>query len=88
MSILEVFGQASGLQTNLNKSCIIPIQCAENSVEEISNIMPCTLAELTCIYLGLPISNKKLSKDDLMPWIEKIVDRLLGWKAALMNKAG
>jgi hypothetical protein len=24
----------------------------------------------------------------LMPWVEKITDKLLGWKAALMNKAG
>jgi hypothetical protein len=88
MAILDAFGQASGLQTNLNKSCIIPIQCAEDSVEEISNAMPCTMAEFPCTYLRLPISNKKLHKADLMPWIEKIADKLPGWKAALMNKAG
>jgi hypothetical protein len=72
----------------LNKSCIIPIQCAENSAEEISNMMPCTVAEFPCTYLKLPISNKQLRKADLMPWVEKITDKLLGWKAALMNKAG
>jgi hypothetical protein len=88
MSILQVFGQASGLQTNLNKSCTVPIQCAENSVQEISNMMPWTLAVFPCTYLGLPISNRKLHKADLMPWIEKIADKLPGWKAALMNKAG
>jgi hypothetical protein len=59
MAILNAFGQASGLQTNLNRSCIIPIQCAEDSVEEISNTMPCRMAEFPCTYLGLPISNKK-----------------------------
>jgi hypothetical protein len=59
MAILDAFGQASGLQTNLNRSCIIPIQCAEDSVEEISNTMPCRMAEFPCTYLGLPISNKK-----------------------------
>jgi hypothetical protein len=88
MAILDAFRQALGLQTNLNKSCIIPIQCAEDSVEEISNTMPCIMAEFPCTYLGLPISNKKLCKADLMPWIEKIVDKLPGWKAGLTNKVG
>jgi hypothetical protein len=34
------------------------------------------------------LSNKKLQKRDLMPWIEKIADKLPCWKAALMNRAG
>jgi hypothetical protein len=87
MAILDTFGHAWGLQTNLNKSCIIPIWCVENIVDEISNMMPCTMAEFPCTYLGLPISNKKLHKANLMPWIEKIADKLPGWKVALMNKA-
>jgi hypothetical protein len=45
MAILDALGHASGLQINLNKSCIIPIQCAENIVEEISCTVPCTMAE-------------------------------------------
>jgi hypothetical protein len=87
MAILNAFGQASGLQTNLNRSCIIPIQCAEDSVEEISNMMPCRMAEFPCTYLGLPISNKK-APQRWFDVFEKIADKLPGWKAALMNKAG
>jgi hypothetical protein len=49
--------------------------------------MPCAMAEFPCTYLGLPISNKKLCKADLTPWIKKIADKLPCWKAALMNKA-
>jgi hypothetical protein len=78
MTILDAFGQALGLQTNLNKSFIILIQCVEDSVEEISNTMPCTMAEFPCTYLGLPISNKKLRKADLTPWIKKIADKVPG----------
>lgn len=40
------------------------------------------------MYLGLPLSNKKLRKIDLMPWVEKIADKLPSWKASLMNRAG
>jgi hypothetical protein len=37
---------------------------------------------------ALLLSNKKLRKNDLMPWIEKIADKLPGWKAVLLNRAG
>jgi hypothetical protein len=86
--ILRVFGEASGLQTNIQKSNIIPISCAEDSLTTIQDILPCTISEFPCKYLGLPLSNKKLRKRDLMPWIEKIADKLPCWKAALMNRAG
>lgn len=38
-------------------------------------------------YLELPISDKKLRRD-MLPWIEKIGDKLPSWKANLMNMAG
>jgi hypothetical protein len=38
--------------------------------------------------LGLPISDKRLTKADLMSWIDKIGNKLPGWKATLMNMAG
>jgi hypothetical protein len=80
----EVGSEASGLQTNIQKSNIIPISCAEDSLTTIQDILPCTILEFPCKYLGLPLSNKKLRKRDLMPWIEKIADKLPCWKAALM----
>jgi hypothetical protein len=38
--------------------------------------------------LGLPLSTKKLSKNDFLSLIDKIVDYLPGWKAALMHPIG
>jgi hypothetical protein len=38
--------------------------------------------------LRLPISNRKLPRSALLPWIEKTGNKLPGWKAALMNMAG
>jgi len=86
--ILNAFGMASGLRTNLHKSSIIPIRCDDVSLEPVRDTLPCTVAEFPCTYLGLPLSNKKLRKADLMPWIEKVADKLPGWKAVLMNRAG
>jgi len=79
---------ASGLQTNLQKSCVIPIQCDEEFHGVVNNTLRCATANFPTTYLGLPISNKKLRKCDLMVWIEKIANKLPGWKASLMTLAG
>jgi hypothetical protein len=86
--ILNIFGSASGLHTNLHKSNIIPINCEDSSILTVSNTLPCTISDFPCTYLGLPLSIKRLRRIDLIPWIEKIADKLPGWKARLMNRAG
>jgi len=86
--LLECFGAASGLHTNLNKSCVVPIHCEDTAIQIVQDTMQCPTKEFPCIYLDLPVSNKKLYKRDLMPWIEKVADRLPSWKASLLSKAG
>lgn len=39
-------------------------------------------------YLGLPLSLTRLKAVDLQPILDKIADRLPGWKAALLDKSG
>ena len=69
--ILNDFGMASVLRTNLNKRSIFPIQCEEGSLMPVRDILPCTEAEFPCTYLGLPLSNKKLRKSDLYLGLRK-----------------
>lgn len=57
-------------------------------MEVIASSMACTTATFPCTYLGLLISNKKLRRCDLLPWIEIIGDKLSRWKASLMNMVG
>jgi hypothetical protein len=42
----------------------------------------------SCKYLGLPLSVKKLTKEQVQPIIDRIADQLPGWKANLMTKIG
>jgi len=87
-ALLQLFGDASGLQTNLQKSCVIPIQCNTNIMERVDSTLHCTVSAFPSNYLGLPISDKKLRKRDLLVWIEKIANKLPGWKAPLLSLAG
>jgi hypothetical protein len=43
-SLLQIFGEASGLHTNLHKSCVIPIQCDSDIVEVVNGNLQCTTA--------------------------------------------
>jgi hypothetical protein len=86
--ILDCFGEASGLVTNLHKSCAIPIRCEDELLQEGCTILQCTLSSFPSNYLGLPISDKKFSRNILMNWVDKIADRLPNWKARLLNLAG
>lgn len=88
MDILCLFGEASGLKTNLQKSSVLPIRCGEQERDTLQQLLPCELSEFPCRYLGLPLSLKKLSRSQIQPIIDWIADRLPGWKAELMTRAG
>jgi hypothetical protein len=86
--VLNIFGTASRLVTNIRKSSVTLIQCQDQDVEVVQTTMPCTVVNFPCRYLGLPLLVRKLSKNDFMLLIDKITDYLSGWKAALMHPAG
>lgn len=68
--LLDIFGHASGLVTNMQKSSVIPIRCSNEELQVISNTLPCEVKEFPCSYLGLPLNVKKPSKADFLTLIE------------------
>jgi hypothetical protein len=87
-TILNLFGHASGLHTNLSKSLVSPIHCSHNEMLLTTEILSCSVKDFSCTYLGLPLSIHKPIKEVLLPLIDKVADRLPGWKTSLMNRAG
>jgi hypothetical protein len=88
MDILRLFGVASGLKTNLQKSKVLPIRCDNHNLEVMQQQLPCALADFPCKYLGLPLALKKLKKEHIQPIIDRMADQLPGWKADLLTRAG
>jgi hypothetical protein len=86
--ILHLFGEASGLKTNIQKSNVFPIHCDEEDLASVQASLPCQLSNFPCKYLGLPLSLKRLSRPQLQSIIDRIAVMLPGWKAVLMTKAG
>jgi hypothetical protein len=87
MDILHVFGKASGLRNNVQKSSVFPIRCSDEE-RNLVQFLPCQVSDFPCRYLGLPLSLKKLTRDQLQPYIDKIADQLPDWKADLLTKPG
>jgi hypothetical protein len=88
LGILNLFGEATGLKTNLQKSNVLPIRCGATELAAMQNLLPCALTDFPCKYLGLPLSLKQLTKEQIQPIIDRIADQLPGWKADLMTKVG
>lgn len=87
-AVLEAFGHASGLRTNLAKSSAAPIHCSTDIMTLTTDILSCEVKEFPCTYLGLPLTIRRPTKDLFLPLIDKVANRLPGWKASLINRAG
>jgi hypothetical protein len=88
LHLLRLFGKASGLHTNVQKSNALPIHCDDQTLAVAKELLPCDFIDFPCKYLGLPLSIKKLTRAQMQSVIDKVASSLLGWMAELMNKAG
>lgn len=59
--ILEIFGQASGLQTNMEKTEIYPIRCESIDIDQVLG-QQSKICNFPCKYLGLPLHKRKLPR--------------------------
>jgi hypothetical protein len=84
--ILDCFGETSGLWVNLQKSSAAPIQCSLETLDLYAQAFPYPIKQLPCIYLGPPLSLKKLRKEDLHSILDKLARKLAFWKAKLLTK--
>jgi hypothetical protein len=85
---IEIFGKATGLVTNFDKSSIHPIRCEGLDLNTILQPFPGACKGFPCRYLGLPLHTRALQKIHVRTLIEKIGQRLPGWKGWLLNHAG
>ncbi|KAM0913734.1 hypothetical protein ACQ4PT_011963 [Festuca glaucescens] len=86
--ILHCFGAALGLIVNFTKSSAAPIRCGAEVTAALAPRFACPIVDLPQPYLGLPLSLRKLRKEDLQPILDKLANKLTFWKARLMTRDG
>jgi len=86
--MLRIFGHASGLFTNMDKSVATPIQCSTEQLQLFVSRFGCQIAHFPCRYLGVPLSVHKLSRSEELPLINSVANIIPAWKGNLLNIAG
>lgn len=85
--ILNIFAAATGLTTNMQKTELYPIRCEEVDLTFLANSGR-TLSTFPCKYLGLPLNIRRPTRATMQPLVEKIANRLPGWKTEFMSCPG
>uniref|UniRef100_A0A453BP67 Reverse transcriptase domain-containing protein n=1 Tax=Aegilops tauschii subsp. strangulata TaxID=200361 RepID=A0A453BP67_AEGTS len=86
--LLQDFGKASGLHTNLGKCSAHPIRCTDEQIGTIVAELGCPVLGWPCRYLGLPLGLRKITASQLQFLVDKMADRLPAWQARLLYRAG
>ena len=79
------FQAVSSLKVNLGKSELVPVGSVPN-VEELAGVLGCKVAGLPMIYLGLPLGASYKNPSIWNDIIEKMEQRLAGWKRMYLSK--
>lgn len=87
-TILNIFGSASGLYTNMYKSVATPIAYSQQDLQLVAEVLSCTIGAFPCRYLGIPLSTRKLRRSEEHIIIDKVAGRIPLWKGNLLNTVG
>jgi hypothetical protein len=82
--LLMLFGEASGLVTNLEKIEFDPLSCQDINLSDLLGPDQ-QISHFPCHYLGLPLHFKALPKAAIQPMVHKVANHLPGWKRNLFS---
>jgi hypothetical protein len=86
--VLGVFSRISGLNINYAKSNFVALNLTPQQSSMAALLTHCTRKSLPIIYLGMPLSITRPSKELFVPLFEKEENILEGWKGKLISKRG
>jgi hypothetical protein len=87
-TLLQNFGEVTGLKTNVAKSSVAAIRCDDLDLHSILADFPAALIQFPLKYLGLPLSLGRLRHVDFQRYLDKVAARLTPWIGKFLNHAG
>lgn len=87
-SVLQIFGRASRLFANLDKSVATPLHCTEEQIQRVQQFLSYRPEDFPCRYLGVPLSIYRLKREQEQAVIDTVAARILQWRGNLLNVAG
>ncbi|KAK1669324.1 hypothetical protein QYE76_057483 [Lolium multiflorum] len=86
--LLMCFEDMSGLKINYHKSEVIVMGQSARDQNHSANKLNCKLGAFPFIYLGLPISDRKLSLEQWLFLVRKLAVKVEPWLGKLMSSGG
>ncbi|KAK1693140.1 hypothetical protein QYE76_009837 [Lolium multiflorum] len=86
--LLLCFEDMSGLKINFHKSEVIVLDAHAEEQTRIANKFNCKQGAFPFIYLGLPISDRKLSLEQWLFLVRRLASKLEPWVGRLLSSGG
>ncbi|GAU46455.1 hypothetical protein TSUD_402220 [Trifolium subterraneum] len=87
-AVLILFQSISGLKVNFNKSMLFGVNVNDSWLHEAASVMNCKHGRLPFLYLGLPIGGDPRKLQFWYPLVDRICNRLSGWKCKNLSVGG
>jgi hypothetical protein len=85
--LLLCFQQMSGLRINFDKSVVMVLGYSQDERQSIADRLNCQLGCFPTTYLGIPISDSRLTVAELRPTVGKLQRRIKPWQGRWLSKA-
>jgi hypothetical protein len=82
------FEEMSGLKINYHKSEMMVMGQPPEIMQRFADMLNCKLGEFPFVYLGLPISDRKLTMDQWMFLFQKLGIRIESWLGRFLSSGG
>jgi hypothetical protein len=86
--ILILFGNSSGLRTNLDKCVAYVVACVGINLQHVLQDFTGNVGVFSCTYLGLPLGVRKPKHVEVQPLFCRVMSRLKGGKGKMMSFKG
>jgi hypothetical protein len=86
--ILDMFGEASGLHINYEKSTATMIRGSVLEEDQVRTTLRCKIAKFPIKYLGLQLALRPLTKAEWQPMVDKAIEFMPAWQKGLIARPG
>jgi hypothetical protein len=87
-ALLQVFGEASGLHVNFEKTAATMIRGSRLETRRVRSLLGCKIEEFTIQYLGLQLALRPLTKAQWQPMLDRALAVMPSWQKGLIPRAG
>ncbi|CAJ2644200.1 unnamed protein product [Trifolium pratense] len=87
-AVLVLFESMSGLRVNFHKSMLVGVNIPDSWLVEAASALCCKVGKIPFLYLGLPIGGDPRRLCFWVPVLDRLKNRLSGWKSRFLSIGG